>query len=1053
MKELNSIEARFRKDLGLITRDRSKLPPQKSVNPDQVELGQRQAAQEKGDGLVQTGQTASNETVQAILWEPPAATQTVSELAPGAPHEVAKPEGGSGQSFSSVLGSVVSSILGTPRARLAKELKEINKLEQGVKGLKTPADFAAKKADFVKRIKAGESLEKIRPEAIAVARQAISVAQGKRPHDCQVSGAVAMCDGQIAEMKTGEGKTLTAVMPLYLNALAGKGAHLVTVNDTLAFNGAQENRSTFDLLGMSVGCALEGMDADQKREAYKADVTYVSNHTLGFDFLRDQTAKHPRDRVQREPFYALVDEADEVFLDEAQTPLIISGKTRKVEGEYQTFHQLVGRMKKGDDFRADPDRNTVWPTETGLEWAQTQLQVQELDKKLATSKDPAEQLNIRREMAQVEGLAHSIRLEQAAERALEADGLSPTEKAARQASYDKAVAQKKELAESTSTYELYAEENAHRARFLENALKARVLFRRDKDYLVDEGGVQIVDPKKGRASEGRRFSSGLHQALEVKEGVEVNPELQTTASITYPNLFKRYPRRAGMSGTALSSAAELYELYKLETVRIDTNKPVARVDEPDTVFKTEEEKFAALARDAAQDFFEGKPVLIGTLSVKQNHYMLQQLLKQGVPEDSLQVLNAESVKGNKEAENEMIQDAGRSGVITVATNLAGRGANIKPDLINFKKVSMDVSQAVEKGKPVVIELEKGEDARWLGQWLGGYEPTIIDKSSRHLPRAGEVTIRVGKGGLAPADGVLLNADAPKYQTGGLTVYGTERAESRRIDDQLIGRAGRQGAPGRSKFYLSLEDNLFQKYGGTGLPALQRLFTEPGKGLSGKMFSKLIDAAQQNAEGAHAQMRQHTTNHDQVLDQQRDNFFGLRDEIVESGDEVRQQVSRMAANAVADAVLDELPDKKTFTHAQIGEAVKKAEKTLGTPLPLAFLDPKLKTPPKTKMKAKDLESELLDLGHSTASKALKAQPDDESVRAGLLEVVDDTWSGHLEEMEGLKASSQWQTLAQQDPEVFFKIESANVFAQTLRLVDRGAWKMVQGAVAPSGTPQQ
>lgn len=462
------------------------------------------------------------------------------------------------------LGQALSSLLGGPTtARIQAELRAINSLDGEVRQLRAPADFQARTAQLKARLAAGASLESLRVEAYAVARQAALIAVGKRPFDCQVLGALAMDSGHIAEMKTGEGKTLTAVMPLYLNALAGKGAHLVTVNDTLAQRDRDEMAPVFELLGMSCSCVLEGMTPEQRRAGYEADITYTTDRTLGFDYLRDRTARKAQSRVQRAPFFALIDEVDEVLLDEARTPLIVSGNPRPASADCLLFNELAAGLRPGDHFLVDREAQAVWLTEDGA---------QEMERRLQ-ERDP---------------------------------GAGP----------------------------LYGERNLPRYRYLQAALKARYLLVRDVDYIVTDKGVEIVDENKGRTSEGRRYNDGLHQALEARERVAIGDEQSTVASITYPNLFKRYRRLSGMSGTAKSSENELMELYTLDVVSIPTNKPVIREDLPDLLFATLEDKYAAVATRAAEDFFAGRPVLVGTLSVEHNRYVAQALIKAGVPREA-----------------------------------------------------------------------------------------------------------------------------------------------------------------------------------------------------------------------------------------------------------------------------------------------------------------------------------------------------------------------------------------------------------------------------------
>ena len=938
------------------------------------------------------------------------------------------------------------------------ELDQINRLESSAAKLKTPEQFQAKTAEFKAALRAGASFDDIRNEAYAVARQAAIVSLGMRPYDCQIQGALAMDDGHIAEMRTGEGKTLTALMPLYLNALAGKGAHLVTVNDTLASRDAKEMAPAFNLLGLSVGTVLEDMKVDEKRAGYAADVTYTTDRALGFDYLRDRTAKNPAARVQREPFFALIDEVDEVLIDEARSPLIISGQGEGFQQDYQEFNQIVAGLEAGKDYYLDRKKHSAWLSETGLVRVENRLQKNALSRELESGASPQRSEAIRAELAEREKLEKLLTEEQAGFQALrdtkrEKPGMiarwrgaewneETLEKA--EASLQTSKENREKAVERLPAFNLFSDENSHRVRFLYASLKAHALFEAGDDYTVTDGKVEIVDQNKGRTSEGRRYNDGVHQAIEAKEGVAVNDDQRTIASITYPNMFKQYPRLSGMSGTAKTSEGEFIKLYDLDVQPIPTNKPVIREDQPDLVFRTLEEKYEALATDAAKDFFEGRPVLIGTLSVEHNEYLAKLLLSKGVPRESLQVLNADTVRGDKEGENEMIGQAGRSGVITVATNLAGRGANIKPDLINFKQLAEKTVASAGQGKPVSITVRKKSEAEWLNSWLGD-QASVVPYNSTEAPGPGEVVIRYTKG--VPeveqqpewsAETVML--DGADFPTGGLTVYGTERSTSRRIDDQLIGRSGRQGAPGRSRFYLSLEDDLLRIFAGSKLDAIMSHFVDPGKGVSSEILDKLIAEAQGSVEGDHFAAREATNKQDEVLNYQREAFFAMRDDLLDGGKPMRERLETMVFNAVNDAVFDKLPDKDRVKYGQIREALAQASQDLNLPLELPFLNNREPYSDDKRMSADDLAYELQDLVSRGTGKALRAMKAltgraEEGVRPILLDVVDDTWSEHLEMMDRLRMGVQWQVLAEKDPEVEYKLQAYDLFGETVGYMNR------------------
>jgi preprotein translocase subunit SecA len=951
----------------------------------------------------------------------------------------------------------LSFLTSDPLQPFQRDLKNINALEKTVSQLKTPEQFQLKTQEFKDRLANGETLADIRVEAYAVARQAAVNTLGMRPYDCQVLGALAMDDGHISEMRTGEGKTLTAVMPLYLNALAGKGAHLVTVNDTLASRDAAEMTPAFNMLGMSVGTVLEDMKKDEKRQGYAADITYTTDRALGFDYLRDKTAKNPKQIVQREPFFALIDEVDEVLIDEARSPLVISATGESHQPEYLEMNEIVGGLEAGSDYYLDRKKHSVWLSDSGMARVENMLSRRELNAELKSDPTAERREAITGELAKRDEIDRLITVEQQAfqthqdakkakpgliqrwrgaewdEEALEAD----------KATHETALQAREEATGATPSYGLFSDEKSHRVRFLYAALKAHSLFEKDKDYTVSGGKVEIVDENKGRTSEGRRYNDGVHQALEAKEGVAVGDEQRSIATITYPNLFKKYPRLSGMSGTAKSSEQEFLKLYELDVVEVPTNKPVIREDERDLVFRTLEEKYDALARDAAEDFFAGKPILIGTLSVEHNEYMAKLLTEQGVPRESMQVLNAETVRGDKEGENLMIGQAGRSGVITVATNLAGRGANIKPDLINFRQLAGKTMGEVEQGKPVVVTVRKPSEAEWMESWLAGTPCSVVPNDHPAGPNPKEVQIRYTKG-VEPAKESpewaesTAHLNGEDFPTGGLTVYGTERSTSRRIDDQLIGRSGRQGAPGRSRFYLSLEDDMLRVFAGSKLNPVLSHFTEPGEGVSGAIIDAVTSHAQSSVENDHFAARESTNKSDEVLNVQRDAFFKMRDEVLEGGKPLRERLEFMVSSSIWDSM--DLPDKSRLSYGEIRKAVAKAEDGLKVQIPLPFLNSDLDHPDTKKMAAEDLELEITDLVNRQTGKVMRAMNKmtgraEESVRPMLLDVIDDSWSEHLEMMESLRLGVQWQAMAQKDPEVEFKLQAFDLFGESVAHINK------------------
>lgn len=862
---------------------------------------------------------------------------------------------------------------------LGKVLGELDQMTPNIR-------FTAKTEHFRRRLEAGETLEQIRPEAYAVAREAARITtktpkiiDGMRAYDCQLLGALTLDNGPFAEMKTGEGKTLAAVLPLYLNGLTGKGAHLVTVNDRLADRDSKKMGPAFEMLGLTVGTVLENMSPEQKRAGYNADITYTTDRNIGFDFLRDQTAKSPSARVQRGFHFAIIDEVDEVLIDEARTPLIISGMGEPAEDEYKVFNEIAKTLVPGKDYYTDPEHYSVWLTDTGGQWVENQLQLLEIDRQMGEAKSPLQQAELKIQKERCLEYGKAIRAEQDAYGAfVKADEAKPGffkrlfgakfDKAGYkklEQAHEEAQARTDEAAARTPLYELYSEDNSHRVRYMQASLKAHSMFGRDKEYMVapdakrletekkrlldavgpnitDEQmalveaeatrramAVQIVDENKGRTSDGRRYNDGIHQALEAKEYVPIQNEQRTIASVTYPNLFKKYERWSGMSGTCKTSEGEFVKLYDKPVSVVPTNKPIIREDQLDVMFLTAEEKYRAVARDAANDFFEGKPVLIGTLSVEHNLYMANMLFYAGVPWEAIQVLNAETVRGDRAAENEMMSNAGRSGVVTVATNMAGRGADIQPDFVNFKKLSLLTSEALQQNKPVVVELRKQHEAEWMAEWLSAAEPKIVDSQSKEMPGPGQVLIRVvGKdeeSGPAPQGGLLLKGE--DYPTDGLAAFLTERANSPRIDNQFKGRSGRQGAPGRTRVYLSMKDDLLQVYGGMQRELLESLIPAAGGVADSRLdqlnltMNQIADASSQGATPEQVDMLK-----------KRATVGFLGDALTGKEEtDMGQLIHNVLTDAVWKQIEGELPTEGAIGLDQLQKAVTGAEQKLGLSL--------------------------------------------------------------------------------------------------------------------------
>ena len=611
-----------------------------------------------------------------------------------------------------MLGKIVTKIFGSRNDRTIRRMRkivgEINKLEPEFEKL-TDDELKAKTNEFRERLKNGEKEEDILPEAFATVREASKRVFGMRHFDVQLIGGMVLNERCIAEMRTGEGKTLTATLPAYLNALSGKGVHVVTVNDYLAQRDAENNRPLFEFLGLSVGINLPNMAPPVKREAYNADITYGTNNEFGFDYLRDNMAFSPQERVQRKLHYALVDEVDSILIDEARTPLIISGQAEKSTALYTRTDNFVKRLKEEEDYKIDIQSKTIGLTEAGIEKAE----------------------------------------------------------------------------ETFNLENLYDIENTPLTHHMDQALRANYIMLRDIDYVVQEGKVLIVDQFTGRIMDGRRYSDGLHQAIEAKEGVEIEDETKTMATITFQNYFRMYKKLAGMTGTAKTEEEEFREIYNMQVIQIPTNRPIVRDDRADLLYPSLDSKFKAVVQDIKDRHRKGQPILVGTVAVETSELLSNLLNKEQVPHE---VLNAK----NHFKEAEIILNAGQKGAVTIATNMAGRGTDIKLGL-----------------------------------------------------------------GVA--------------ELGGLAVIGTERHESRRIDNQLRGRSGRQGDPGVSQFYLSLEDDLMKRFGSDRIKAfMERLnVAEEDQVIQSKMITRQVETAQKRVEGNNYDTRKNVLQYDDVMREQRE----------------------------------------------------------------------------------------------------------------------------------------------------------------------------------------
>ena len=675
------------------------------------------------------------------------------------------------------------------RAGEGRTVKRLDKMADQVIALED--DFAAlsdeelkgKTDEFKKRLADGEGLNDILLEAFATVREAAWRVMNQKHYKVQIMGGAALHFGNVAEMRTGEGKTLTSLLPAYLNALEGKGVHIVTVNDYLARRDAEMMGRVHRWLGVSVGVILNDMRPQERKEAYDCDITYATNNELGFDYLRDNMVRNLKDCVQRGHHYCIVDEVDSILIDEARTPLIISGPVDGSSQFYGVFATLAPRMRAGIHYEVDIKKRTIGVLEEGVEYVEDQLGIDNL----------------------------------------------------------------------------YAPEHSQLVSYLNNALKAKELFTRDKDYIVRDGEVLIVDGFTGRILAGRRYNEGMHQAIEAKEGVEIKNENQTLATVTLQNFFRLYDKIAGMTGTAETEAAELNSIYGLDVVAIPTNRPNQREDHSDRIYKTQEAKFAAVVDDIAEHVEQGQPVLVGTTSVERSEYLSELLTKRGVKHN---VLNAKY----HEEEGNIVARAGRPGNVTVATNMAGRGTDIvlggNPEVILDMKLR-------ERGLDPFDDEEKYQEA---------WDAEIEDERERSKRLGDEVR-----------------------EAGGLYVLGTERHESRRIDNQLRGRSGRQGDPGESRFYLSMRDELMVRFVGQSMEnMMNRLNVPDDVPIDSKMVSNSVKGAQAQVENQNFEMRKNVLKYDEVLNEQRKVVYATRREILEASD-IKDNIRSMVADTVTDYV--------------------------------------------------------------------------------------------------------------------------------------------------------
>ena len=816
------------------------------------------------------------------------------------------------------MASFLEKILRTGDKRVLRQLeaytKAVNSLEDSFASM-TDEELRAETDKFRERVKDGESLDILLPEAFAVVREASKRTLGKRHYDVQVMGGAALHLGNIAEMKTGEGKTLVATLPAYLNALSGKGVHIVTVNDYLAEYQANLMGRVFRFLGMECGVILSSMEPDERRKQYAADITYGTNNEFGFDYLRDNMAWTVEEQVQRGHNFAIIDEVDSILIDEARTPLIISGPAAgEANRWYAEFARIAATLlKRGEDYEVDEKKRTVGILESGIDKVEDHLGVKNL----------------------------------------------------------------------------YESKNTPLIGFLNNSIKAKELFTNNKDYVVIDGEVLIVDEHTGRILPGRRYNDGIHQAIEAKEGVEIKPENQTMATVTLQNYFRMYDKLAGMTGTAETEAAEFMNTYELGVVPIPTNKGVQRIDNPDKVYRDEIAKFKAVVKDIKERHEKGQPVLVGTASVENSEYLSRQLAKAGVRHE---VLNAK----NNEREAAIVAQAGRKGAVTVATNMAGRGTDI-----------------MLGGNP---EFEAVEKMRELG-----LDPNT--NSEEYEARWPEV--------LKACEDAAKEEHEEVTKLGGLYVLGTERHESRRIDNQLRGRSGRQGDPGESRFYLSLTDELMRLFN-TGMATRLMAAAPEDSALDSKIVSRAIATAQANVEGRNAEQRKNVLKYDDVLNRQREAIYKDRGRILH-GDDLKEQIS-----GFVDEVLTTIIDARVSEgHAEdwdfdeLWDALKQVY-----PISITVDDLAEDAGDRTKITRDQIVKEVLADAHLIYDEREKSVGEEsmrEIERRVMLSVIGERWPEHLYEMEYLKEGIGLRAMAQRDPLVEYQREGYDMYQAMLGAV--------------------
>lgn len=864
-----------------------------------------------------------------------------------------------------MINTLLGKIFGTKNEREIKKLmpnvQQINALESEIQKL-TDEQLRAKTEEFRRRIAertAGiedddekrrienEVLDEILPEAFAVVREAGRRVLNMRHFDVQLIGGMVLHSGRIAEMKTGEGKTLVATLPVYLNALPGRGVHVVTVNDYLAKRDSEWMGKIYTFLGLTVGVIIHDLSDEERRAAYAADVTYGTNNEFGFDYLRDNMKFDLADCVQRGHNFAIVDEVDSILIDEARTPLIISGASEESTDKYARVNKIIPRLEKGEEIQGapgEPSRHTGDYT------------IDEKHKTITVTDEGWEKVE------QLLGISN-----------------------------------------------IADPENWDLKHHVETAIKAHALYRRDVEYVVKEGEVIIVDEFTGRLMPGRRWSDGLHQAVEAKEGVKIERENQTLATITFQNYFRMYKKLAGMTGTAETEAAEFDKIYKLEVVVIPTNRPLRRIENPDIVYRTEKEKYFAVADEIKRLHEKGQPILVGTTSIEKSERISDLLKKKGIKHV---VLNAKY----HEREAEIVAQAGRFGMVTIATNMAGRGTDI---LLGGNPEFMAKQELVKKGIATAVQQTGGEierrDREGVTVWY--YQGAEFECPSS----AWEETLARYQS--------ETNAEHQKVvEAGGLHILGTERHEARRIDNQLRGRAGRQGDPGSSRFYLSLEDDMMRIFAKEWVSnLLQRLGMEEGVPIESRMITRRIEAAQKTVEAQNFEARKHLLEYDDVMNKQREAVYGLRRQLLEGLDQKDLILEDYVADILGE-LMDKFAGKDVHPEDWDTKGLKDAIFTrFGVDILAEGIDPQVLN----RQELGDAIFDKLKERYEAKEKLIGSDAMRYHERMIMLSVLDQQWKDHLLNMDHLREGIGLRGYGQHDPLVEYKRESFDMFEEMMR----------------------